>query len=197
MVFNIALRKLIGIGRTVYSTFTIKSKMSEAAANNHYKHAYLPSEYAMYAQNLYGRSGMRFAVILDTGVMRVFHSPVLVEDARESPPTAMIVALLGDNIQGQTYVAITPATFTETALVLMSQINGNILNATKHAPAVINLVDDNGAKVTMKGVHWDNESYPDTPNIYSWPLIHALPPTYAAPDNHDVNTPFPADTAES
>ena len=106
MVFNIALSKMIGIGRTVYSAFTVKTKMSEAAANNHYKHAHLPSEYAMYAQNLYGHSGMRFAVVIKTGVMRVFHSPVLVEDARESPPTAMIVALLADNIQGQTYVAI-------------------------------------------------------------------------------------------
>ena len=197
MVFNISLSQMIGVGRTVYSAFTVKSKTCKAAADNHYKHAYSPSEYAMYAQNLYGRSGMRFAVILDTGVMRVFHSPVLVEDERDSPPTAMIVALLGDNILGQTYVAITPAAFTETALVLMSQYNGTVLNATKHGPAVIDLVDNNGAKVTMKGVHWDNETYPDTPNIYSWPLIHALPPTYAAHDNHDVNTPFPADTAES
>ena len=86
--------------------------------------------------------------------------------------------------------------FTKITLVLTSQRNGTVLNATKHGPAVIALKDGGGANITMKGLNWANEIYPDTPNIYSWPVVYAFPQTYAAHDNHDITTPFPADTAE-
>ena len=74
---------------------------------------------------------MRFTILLESGVLRVFHCPVLVEDTRETPPTSTVVALLGDSVQGSTYVSIDPSVFTKTALVLMSQRNGTVLSVTK------------------------------------------------------------------
>ena len=92
---------------------------------------------------------MRFAILTRPGVLRVFHCPVLVEDDRENQPAPTVVALLGDNIQGGTYIAIDPSVFTNTALVLMSHSNGTTLGATKQPTAVTDLTDDNGDKVKM------------------------------------------------
>ena len=139
---------------------------------------------------------MRFAFLFDTRVMCVFHCPVLVEDTREMPPTPTVVALLGDSIQGKTYISINPAVFTSTVLILMSQRNGTALNMTKPAPAVIDFKDDQGDAVTKVALSWTNTAYPDTPNIYSFPLLHGIPPTYVAHNNHDVTTAFPVDTID-
>ena len=138
---------------------------------------------------------MRFAILTRPGVLRVFHCPVLVEDDRENQPAPTVVALLGDNIQGGTYIAIDPSVFTNTALVLMSHSNGTTLGATKQPTAVTDLTDDNGDKVKMAALSWTG-AYPDSPDINMFPLIHGIPPSYAAPDNHDVTKEFPVDTAD-
>ena len=120
MLFNTALSRLIAMDRTRYLAFTLKSVPYEAASKAPYKHAHTPSDFALYSQKQQGRSGMRFAILLEIGVLRVFHCPVLVEDTCETPPTPTVVALLSDNIHGSTYISIDSAVFTSTALVLMS-----------------------------------------------------------------------------
>ena len=62
---------------------------------------------------------MRFAILLESGVLRVFHCPVLVEDTRKNSPTPTVVARLVDSVQGSTYISIKPSVFTKTALVRM------------------------------------------------------------------------------
>ena len=195
MLFNVALSKLIAIGRTVYSDFTLTSPPCEATAKAPYKHAHEPTSFSMYSQKQQNRSGMRFAILLNSGVMRTFTCPVLVEDARDDPPTPIVVARLGDSVQGGTYIAIDPTVFTKTVLVLMSQRDGNVMGTTKQSTSVVDLVDDNGDKVKMDALHWTGV-YPHSPNINSYPLVHAIPPSFAAHDNHDVTQEFPADTAD-
>ena len=195
MLFNVALSRLIAIGRNTYSAFTLPSKQCEAAAKAPYKHAHMPPDFGLYSQKQQGLSGMRFAILTESGVLRVFHCPVLVEDARENPPVPTVVALLGDNIQGSTYIAIDPSVFTKTALVLMSQRNGTILSATKQPTVVTDLTDDNGDEVKMAAFPWTG-TYPDSPNINVFPLVHGIPPSFAAHDNHEVTKEFPVDTAD-
>ena len=119
MLFNTALSRLIAIDRNKYSAFNLKSTPCEAAAKAPYKHAHMTSDFALYSQKQQGRSGMRFAILLESGVLCVFTCPVLVEDTREDPPTPMVVARLGDSVQGSTYISIDPSVFTKTALVRM------------------------------------------------------------------------------
>ena len=78
----------------------------------------------------------------------------------------------------------------------MSQRNGTILSATKQSPVVVDLKDDEGDKVKMEALTWANRVYPDSPNINFFPLLHGIPPSYAAHDNHDVTKVFPGDTAD-
>ena len=47
----------------------------------------------------------------------------------------------------------------------------------------------------MDALHWI-EIYPDSPNINVVPIVHGIPPSYAAHDNHDVTQEFPVDTAD-
>ena len=139
---------------------------------------------------------MRFAILLKLGVLRVFHCPVLVEDTRETSLTPTVVTLLDDSIQGSPYISIDPVVFTSTALVLISQRNGTTLSVTKQSPVVVDLKDDEGDKVKMEALNWANKVYPDTPNINFFPLLHGIPASYAAHDNHDVTKAFPGDTAD-
>ena len=196
MSFNTVLSQLIAISRAWYSDFTLKSVPFKTASKAPYRYVYSSSNYALYSQNLQGRMGMRFALLFDTGVMCVFHCPVLVEDTRETPPTPTVVVLLGNIIQGKTYISINPALFTCTVLVLMTKRRGTALSATKQAPVVGDLNDDQGDAVTMLVLSWANTAYPDTPNINSFPLLHCIPPWYVAQDNHDVNKAFPVDTID-
>ena len=195
MLFNVALGKLIAIGRTMYSAFNLKSPSCEAAANAPYKHAHVPADFTLYSNKQQGRSGMRFAILLDSGLLRVFTCPVLVEDARENPPLPTVVARLGDSVQGGTYIALDPALFTKTALVLVSQRNGAKLGTTKQVTTVLDLVDEDNTKVKLDALEWTG-SYPDSPNINLVPIVYGIPPSYAAHDNHNVTEEFPVDTPE-
>ena len=195
MLFNVALSQLIAIGRTMYSDFTLKSPTCEAAAKAPYKHAHISSDFTLYSNKQQGRSGMRFAILLESGLLRIFTCPVLIEDTREEPPTPMVVARLGDSVQGGTYIELDPSVFTKTALVLVSHRNGTSLGVTKQATTVVDLVDDVGDKVKLDALHWTG-SYPDSPNINFVPIVHGIPPSYAAHDNHDVTKEFPVDTAD-
>ena len=76
MLFNAALNQLIAIGCTVYLDFTLKSPPCEAAAKAPYKHAHVPSDFTLYSNKQQGRSGMRFAILLESGLLRVFTCPV-------------------------------------------------------------------------------------------------------------------------
>ena len=111
MSLNSASAKLIDIGRTSFSSFTLKSPGCEAAATNPYRHAHAPVDHPLNMQQLQAKPGMRFWMILDTGIIRVFHSPVLIEDQSETPPVPIIVALLGDDIQGKTFITMSPLVF--------------------------------------------------------------------------------------
>ena len=117
---------------------------------------------------------MRFAILLESGVLRVFNCLVLVEVTRDNLPTPTVVARLGDSVQGSTYIAIDPSVFTKTALVLMSQRNGTILGATKQSTVVVGLRGDTGDKVKMEDLKWTGV-YPDNPNINVFPLTHGIP----------------------
>ena len=77
----------------------------------------------------------------------------------------------------------------------MSHRNGTKLGATKQVTTVVDLVDEDGAKVKMDALHWTG-SYPDSPNINLVPIVYGIPPSYAAHDNHKVTKEFPVDTAE-
>ena len=112
------------------------------------------SNFVLYSQQQQGRSGMRFAILLESGVLRVFNCPVLVEDTRENLPTPMVVARLGDSGQGSTYIAIDQSVFTKTALVLMSQRNGTVFSATKQSTVVVNRKDEAGDKVKREALYW-------------------------------------------
>ena len=166
MSFNTALSQLIAINRTWYSAYILKSLQCKASSKNLYKHVHSPSKHALYSHSLQGQSGIRFDFLLDTGVIRVFHCSVLVEDTCRTPPTSTVVALLSNNIQGKTYISINPEVFIDTVLVLISHRNGTALNATKQAPVVVNLKDDNGDAVSMVALSWDNTAYP-TPSIFT------------------------------
>ena len=130
MLFNVALSRLIAIGCTVYLDFTLKSPSCEAAAKAPYKTAHVPLDFTLYSHKQQGRSGMHFAILLESGLLRVFTCPVLVEDTREEPPTPMVVAHLGDSVQDGTYIALDPSVFTKTALILVSHCNGISLGTT-------------------------------------------------------------------
>ena len=108
-------------------------------------------------------------MILDTGIIRVFHSPVLIEDRSETPPVSIIVALLGDNIQGKTFITMSPSVFQQVALVLAASSTGTCLHATKTGPAVTDLFDNTPAQVTLAGLQWQDNAYPGTPDMYFFP----------------------------
>ena len=105
-------------------------------------------------------------MILDTGIIRVFHSPVLIEDQSETPPVPIIVALLGDNIQGQTFITMSPSVFKQVALVLAASSTGTRLHATKTGPAVTDLFDDTATQVNLAGLNWPNTAYIGTLDKY-------------------------------
>ena len=152
MLFNVALSRLIAIGHIMYLDFTLKSPPCEAAARAPYKHAHVPSDFTLYSNKQQGRSGMRFAILLKSGLLRVFICPVLVEDTRE-PPTLMVVARLGDSVQGGTFITLDRSVFTKTALVLVSHRNDTSLGATKQATTVVDLLNDVGDKVKSDALH--------------------------------------------
>ena len=193
MSLNSASAKLIDIGRTSFSSFTLKSPGCEAAATNPYRHAHAPVDHPLYMQQLQAKPGMRFWMILDTGIIRVFHSPVLIEDQSETPPVPIIVALLGDDIQGKTFITMSPLVFQQVALVLAASSTGTSLHATKTGPAVTDLFDDTPVQATLAKLHWQDNTYPGTPDMYFFPVIHAIPPSYMAHDNQGVTAPFPTD----
>ena len=111
--------KLLAQGITTFSSFTTKSPSVEAIAHKPYMFTHVPSTFSMYQTQLQGKMGMRYIIFLKNGTFRVFHSPVLVEDIEVDPPVPTLVALLGDNIQGQTYISLDLALFNQFSLVLM------------------------------------------------------------------------------
>ena len=94
MSLNSASGKLIGIGRTSFSSFTLKSPGGEVAATTPYRHAHVPADHPSYIQQLQAKPGMRFWMILDTGIIRVFHCPVLIEDLIDPSPPPPFPSLL-------------------------------------------------------------------------------------------------------
>ena len=196
MSFNSASSKLIGIGRTKFSDFTLKSPGCEKASTCPYRHAHVPADHPLYMQQLQGMAGMRFWMVQDTGLICVFHSPVLIEDQTETPPVPIVVALLGDNIQGQTFITMSPLVFKQVVLVLAAGSTDTHLGATKTGPAATDLLDDTSTPVNLAVLQWTNTTYTGTPDIYFFPLVHAIPPSYMAHDNQSVTVPFPADQGD-
>ena len=88
---------------------------------------------------------------------------------------------------------MSPLVFKQVALVLVASSTGTSLHGTKTGPAVTDLFDDTGTHVNLAGLQWSNTAYPGTPDMYFFPLIHAIPPTYMAHDNQGVTVPFPTD----
>ena len=193
MSLSTSQSKLLAKGITSFSSFTTKSPSAEAIAQKPYMFTHVPTTFSMYQTQLQGKMGMRYIIFLKNGTFRVFHSPVLVEDTEEDPPVPTLVAILGDNIQSQTYISLDPALFNQFSLVLMSTRSSLELKMTKSPVAITDLLDDSDVKVELTTIQWPNVSYPGTPDIVSLPLVHGIPPSYSAHDNHKVANAFPID----
>ena len=124
MSFNSASSKLIRIGCTKFSFFILKSPECKTAVTHPYCHTHVQADHPPYMQQLQGMAGMRFWMVQDIGRICVFHSPVLIEDQNETPPVPIVVALLGDNIQGQTFITMSPSVFKQVVLVLVAGSTG-------------------------------------------------------------------------
>ena len=91
---------------------------------------------------------------------------------------------------------MSPSVFKHIALVLVATTTGTRLGATKTGLAVTDLFDDTSTPVNLAGLNWSNTVYPGTPDMYFFPLIHAIPPSYMAHDNQSVTVPFPTDQGD-
>ena len=92
-------------------------------------------------------------MVLDTGIIRVFHSPVLIEDLSGTLPVLVIVVLLSDNIQGQIFITTSSLVFKHVTLVLLESSAGTRLDATKTCLVVTHLFDDTSAHVNLAGLN--------------------------------------------
>ena len=189
---NDAKARLFTNNKTTMSSFEVKRGRSEDMAVKPCRHL-LPANRSPYTTALQQDDTVRFVALRDDNTVVGFHSPVLLEDASSDPPTPTLVAMVGDSIAGDQYIALPPSSMSTVTLNLMSAANATRMGSVRSAAAATDLCNATGVAIPVADLPWENDAYPHSPVIVPLGTVLSVPPTFSAPHGfHILRDTLPA-----
>ena len=189
---NDAKARLFAHNKTTMSSFEVIRGRSADMAVKPCRHL-LPVNRTPFTSALQQDDTMRFVALRGDNTIVAFHSPVLLEDSSTDPPTPTLVAMAGDSIAGDQYVALPPSAMSAVTLNLMSAENATRMGSVRSGAAATDLVNAIGEAIAVADLPWENDAYPHSPVIVPLGTVLSVPPTFSSPHGfHIIRDTLPA-----
>lgn len=184
--------RLFTNNKTTMSSFEVIRSRSATMAATPCRHL-LPANRVPFTTALQQDHTMRFVALRADDTIASFHSPVLLEDPATDPPTPTLVAMAGDSIAGDQYVALPPSAMSAVTLNLMSAANATRMGTVRSGAAVTDLCNALGEAIPVAALPWENDAYPHSPVLVPLGTVLSVPPTFSVPHGfHIIRDALPA-----